>query len=173
MARAERREAGLGLGGPSSPAADRVPVQDPGRAPQGPGDTAPHPRYTDVIRAIANGDGMALTGALQEAERNGSLAEYLAALQGCAQRAHPSLTEEDWPLDNIWSAFSDFAEAVPALTVPPRDQPNRWLAKFISGPYLHRLGALRRFLKPNVEILREWIAGGRFALAGHLLEVQM
>src|SRR5438046_1273617 len=50
---------------------------------------------------------------------------------------------------------------------------NRWLAKFISGPYLHRLGDRRQFLKPNIDILREWIAGGRFALAGHLLEVQM
>jgi len=47
------------------------------------------------------------------------------------------------------------------------------LAKFISGPYLHRLGPFRRFLKPNLDILREWIANGRFALAGHLLEVQM
>ena len=38
---------------------------------------------------------------------------------------------------------------------------------------LHRLGEFRRFLKPNRDILREWIANGRFALAGHLLEVQM
>jgi len=59
------------------------------------------------------------------------------------------------------------------LTDPPRDAPNRMLAKFISGPYLHRLGPFRRFLKPNLDMLREWIGNGRFALAGHLLEVQM
>jgi hypothetical protein len=47
------------------------------------------------------------------------------------------------------------------------------LAKFISGPYLHRLGAFRRFLQPNPDILREWIGKGRLTLAGHLLEVQM
>ena len=84
-----------------------------------------------------------------------------------------ALTENVWPLDDIWSAFSDFAEPVPALTDPPREGPNRMLAKFISGPYLHRLGAFRRFLKPNPDILREWITNGRFALAGHLLELQM
>ena len=136
-------------------------------------DAAPHPRYMDVIHAIAERDGAALTGALQEADRNGNLAEYLAALQDCARRAHPRLGDDDWPLDSIWSAFSDFAEPVPALADPPRDRPNRWLAKFISGPYLHLLGDRRQFLKPNVDILREWIAGGRFALAGHFLEVQM
>ena len=136
-------------------------------------DTAPHPRYLDVIHAIAERDGAALTGALQEADRDGKLAEYLVALQGCARRAHPRLGEDDWPLDAIWSALSDFAEPVPALTDPPRDRPNRWLAKFISGPFLHRLGDRRQFLKPNLDILREWIASGRFALAGHLLEVQM
>jgi hypothetical protein len=35
------------------------------------------------------------------------------------------------------------------------------------------LGAFQRFLKPNLDIMREWIAAGRFALAGHLLELQM
>ena len=114
-----------------------------------------------------------LTGALREADRQGSLAEYLVALHGCGHRVHPRFADHDWPLAEIWSAFSDFAEPVPALTDPPRDRPNRWLAKFISGPYLHRLGDRRQFLKPNVDILREWITGGRFALAGHLLEVQM
>jgi hypothetical protein len=137
------------------------------------GDTAPHPRYTDVIREIGDQDAAALTRALQQADRNGNLAEYLVALHGCGHRVHPRLTENVWPLDGIWSAFSDFAEPVPALTDPPRDGPNRMLAKFISGPYLHRLGEFRRFLKPNRDILREWIANGRFALAGHLLEVQM
>jgi hypothetical protein len=137
------------------------------------GDTAPHPRYTDVIREIGDQDAAALTRALQQADRNGGLAEYLVALHGCGHRVHPRLTENVWPLDDIWSAFSDFAEPVPALTDPPRDGPNRMLAKFISGPYLHRLGEFRRFLKPNRDILREWIANGRFALAGHLLEVQM
>jgi KAP family P-loop domain len=137
------------------------------------GDTAPHPRYTDVIREIGDQDAAALTHALQQADRNGNLAEYLVALHGCGHRVHPRLTENVWPLDDIWSAFSDFAEPVPALTDPPRDGPNRMLAKFISGPYLHRLGEFRRFLKPNRDILREWIANGRFALAGHLLEVQM
>jgi len=137
------------------------------------GDTAPHPRYTDVIREIGDQDAAVLTRALQQADRSGNLAEYLVALHGCGHRAHPRLTENVWPLDDIWSAFSDFAEPVPALTDPPRDGPNRMLAKFISGPYLHRLGEFRRFLKPNRDILREWIANGRFALAGHLLEVQM
>jgi hypothetical protein len=137
------------------------------------GDAAPHPRYTDVIREIGDQDAAALTRALQEADRNGNLAEYLVALHGCGHRVHPRLTENIWPLDDIWSAFSDFAEPVPALTDPPREIPNRMLAKFISGPYLHRLGPFRRFLKPNLDILREWIANGRFALAGHLLEVQM
>ena len=137
------------------------------------GETAPHPRYVDVIRDIGDGDAAALTGALQQADRRGNLAEYLVAMHGCGHRVHPRLTEDIWPLDDIWSAFSDFAEPVPALTAPPRDRPNRLLAKFISGPYLHRLGAFRRFLKPNPDILREWIARGRFALAGHLLEVQM
>jgi hypothetical protein len=137
------------------------------------GDAAPHPRYTAVIREIGDQDAAALTGALQQADRSGNLAEYLAALHGCGHRVHPRLTENVWPLDDIWSAFSDFAEPVPALTDPPRDGPNRMLAKFISGPYLHRLGPFRRFLKPNLDILREWIANGRFALAGHLLEVQM
>jgi KAP family P-loop domain len=137
------------------------------------GDAAPHPRYTDVIREIGDQDAAALTRALQEADRSGSLAEYLLALHGCGHRVHPRLTENIWPLDDIWSAFSDFAEPAPALTDPPRDGPNRMLAKFISGPYLHRLGPFRRFLKPNLDILREWIANGRFALAGHLLEVQM
>jgi KAP family P-loop domain len=136
-------------------------------------DAAPHPRYTDVIREIGDQDAAALTRALQEADRNGNLAEYLVALHGCGHRVHPRLTENIWPLDDIWSAFSDFAEPVPALTDPPREIPNRMLAKFISGPYLHRLGPFRRFLKPNLDILREWIANGRFALAGHLLEVQM
>jgi energy-coupling factor transporter ATP-binding protein EcfA2 len=137
------------------------------------GDTAPHPRYTEVIREIGDQDAAAITRALQEADRNGNLAEYLVALHGCGHRVHPKLTENIWPLDDIWSAFSDFAEPVPALTDPPRDGPNRMLAKFISGPYLHRLGPFRRFLKPNLDILREWIGNGRFALAGHLLEVQM
>jgi hypothetical protein len=137
------------------------------------GETAPHPRYVDVIREIGDGDAAALTGALQEADRRGNLAEYLVAMHGCGHRVHPRLTEDIWPLDDIWSAFSDFAEPIPALTDPPRDRPNRLLAKFISGPYLHRLGAFRRFLKPNPDILRDWIARGRFALAGHLLEVQM
>lgn len=82
------------------------------------------------------------------------------------RRVHPRLTENIRPLDDIWSAFSDFAEPVPALTDPPREGPNRMLAKFISGPYLHRLGPFRRFLKPNLDILREWIANGRSALAG-------
>jgi hypothetical protein len=136
-------------------------------------DAAPHPRYTDVIREIGDQDAAALTRALHEADRNGNLAEYLVALHGCGHRVHPKLTENLWPLDEIWAAFSDFAEPVPALTDRPREAPNRMLAKFISGPYLHRLGPFRRFLKPNPDILREWIANGRFALAGHLLEVQM
>src|SRR5439155_13743382 len=38
---------------------------------------------------------------------------------------------------------------------------------------LHGLGDRRQFLKPNADIMREWIASGHFALAGHLLEVQM
>jgi hypothetical protein len=137
------------------------------------GEAAPHPRYTAVIREIGDQDAAALTRALQQADRSGNLAEYLVALHGCGHRVHPRLTENVWPLDDIWSAFSDFAEPVPALTDPPRDGPNRMLAKFISGPYLHRLGEFRRFLKPNLDILREWIANGRFALPGHLLEVQM
>jgi hypothetical protein len=137
------------------------------------GDTAPHPRYADVIREIGDQDAAALTRALQEADRRGNLAEYLVALHGCGHHVHPRLTENIWPLDDIWSAFSDFAEPVPALSDPPREGPNRMLAKFISGPYLHRLGPFRRFLKPNRDILREWIGNGRFALAGHLLEVQM
>ena len=136
-------------------------------------DAAPHPRYAEVIREIGDQDAAALTRALQEADKSGNLAEYLVALHGCGHRVHPKLTENIWPLDDIWSAFSDFAEPVPSLTDAPRDAPNRMLAKFISGPYLHRLGPFRRFLKPNVDILREWIANGRFALAGHLLEVQM
>ena len=137
------------------------------------GDTAPHPHYADVIREIGDQDASALTRALQQADRSGNLAEYLVALHGCGHRVHPRLTDNVWPLDDIWSAFSDFAEPVPALTDPPRDGSNRMLAKFISGPYLHRLGEFRRFLKPNRDILREWIANGRFALAGHILEVQM
>jgi hypothetical protein len=136
-------------------------------------DAAPHPRYADLIRELGERDGAALTAALRGADRNGNLAEWLVALQGCGHRVHPRFTDQDWPLDEIWSAFSDFAEPVPALTDPPRDRPNRWLAKLISGPYLHRLADRRQFLKPNVDILREWIARGRFALAGHLLEVQM
>jgi hypothetical protein len=137
------------------------------------GDAAPHPRFPDVIRELGDCDAAAMTGALREAERNGNLAEYLMALHGCGHRVHPRLTEDVWPLDDIWAAFSDFAEPVPALTDPPREAPNRMLAKFISGPYLHRLGTFRRFLKPNLDILREWIGNGRFALAGHLLELQM
>jgi hypothetical protein len=137
------------------------------------GDAAPHPRYTAVIREIGEQDAAALTRALRQADSSGSLAEYLVALQGCGHRAHPRLTEDVWPLDDIWSAFSDFAESVPALTDPPRDAPNRMLAKFISGPYLRRLGEFRRFLRPNPDILRDWIGNGRFAFAGHLLEVQM
>ena len=142
-------------------------------SPSESGDAAPHPRYVDVIRELGDQDAAALTRALQKADRSGNLAEYLVALHGCGHRVHPRLTENVWPLDDIWAAFSDFAEPVPALTDPPREVPNRMLAKFISGPYLHRLGAFRRFLKPNLEIMREWIAKGRFALAGHLLEVQM
>jgi len=137
------------------------------------GDAAPHPHYADVIGEIGDQDAAALTQALREADRRGNLAEYLVALHGCGHHVHPKLTENVWPLDDIWSAFSDFAEPVPALTDPPRDAPNRMLAKFISGPYLHRLGPFRRFLKPNLDMLREWIGNGRFALAGHLLEVQM
>ena len=137
------------------------------------GDAAPHPHYADVIGEIGDQDAAALTQALRGADRRGNLAEYLVALHGCGHHVHPKLTENVWPLDDIWSAFSDFAEPVPALTDPPRDAPNRMLAKFISGPYLHRLGPFRRFLKPNLDMLREWIGNGRFALAGHLLEVQM
>jgi KAP-like P-loop domain-containing protein len=136
-------------------------------------DTAPHPRFADMIGELGDRDSAALTGALREADRNGSLAEYLVALHGCGHRVHPRFGDHDWPLDQIWSGFSDFAEPVPALTDPPRDRPNRRLAKFISGPYLHGFGDRRQFLKPNLDILREWITGGRFALAGHLLEVQM
>jgi energy-coupling factor transporter ATP-binding protein EcfA2 len=137
------------------------------------GDAAPHPHYTDLIRELGDQDSATLTRALQEADRSGNLAEYLVALHGCGHHVHPRLTENIWPLDGIWAAFSDFAEPVPALTDPPREVPNRMLAKFISGPYLHRLGEFRRFLQPNLDIVREWIANGRFALAGHLLEVQM
>ena len=137
------------------------------------GETAPHPRYVEVIREIGDGDAATLTGALREADRRGNLAEYLVAMHGCGHRVHPRLTEDIWPLDDIWSAFSDFAEPVPALADRARERSNRLLAKFISGPYLHRLGEFRRFLRPNPDILREWIANGRFALAGHLLEVQM
>ena len=136
-------------------------------------DAAPHPHYADLIRELGDRDGAALTAALREADQNGNLAEFLVSLQGCRHRAHPRFADHDWPLDDIWSAFSDFAERVPALAESPRDRPNRLLAKFISGPYLHRLGDRRRFLKPNLDILREWIAGGRFTLVGHLLEVQM
>src|SRR6202040_3783080 len=131
-------------------------------------DAAPHPRYAEMIAELGEGDGGALTGALRKADRLGSLAEYLVALHGCGHRVRPRFADQDWPLGAIWSAFSDFAEPVPALADPPRDRPNRWLAKFISGPYLHGLGDRRRFLKPNIDILREWITGGRFALAGHL-----
>jgi hypothetical protein len=137
------------------------------------GDSAPHPRYVEVIRELGEQDAAALTGALQTADSNGNLAEFLVALLGCGHRVYPRLTEGEWPLDGIWSAFSDFAERIPALTEPPREQANRRLAKFISGPYLLRLGAFRRFLKSNLDIMREWIAAGRFALAGHLLDLQM
>jgi KAP family P-loop domain len=137
------------------------------------GDSAPHPRFVDLIRELGQQDAAALTRALQAADENGNLAEFLIALLGCGHRVHPRLTEGVWPLDGIWSAFSDFAERVPALSEPAREQPNRQLAKFITGPYLLRLGAFQRFLKPNLDIIREWIAAGRFALAGHLLELQM
>jgi len=137
------------------------------------GDSAPHPRYVDLIRELGEQDAGALTQALQAADNNDNLAEFLVALLGCGHRVHPRLTEGEWPLDGIWSAFSDFAERVPTLTEPSREQANRWLAKFISGPYLLRLGAFRRFLKPNLDIMREWIAAGRFTLAGHLLDLQM
>src|SRR5262249_38474470 len=99
-------------------------------------DATPHPRYVDMIGQLGGRDGAALTGALREADRNGTLAEYVVALQGCGHRVQPRfVADHDWPLGEIWSAFSDFAEPVPALTEPPRDRPNRWLAKFISGPY--------------------------------------
>jgi hypothetical protein len=137
------------------------------------GDSAPHPRYVDMIAELGEQDAAALTRALRAADENGNLVEFLVALLGCGHRVHPRLAEGVWPLDGIWSAFSDFAERVPALTEPPREQANRRLAKFISGPYLLRLGAFQRFLKPNLDIMREWIAAGRFALAGHLLELQM
>ena len=137
------------------------------------GDSAPHPRYVDVIGELGEQDASALTRALQAADENGNLVEFLVALLGCGHRVHPRLAEGVWPLDGIWSAFSDFAERVPALTEAPREQTNRRLAKFISGPYLLRLGAFQRFLKPNLDIMREWIAAGRFALAGHLLDLQM
>ncbi len=137
------------------------------------GDSAPHPRYVDIIPELAEQDAAALSRALQAAENNGNLPEFLVALLGCGHRVHPRLTEDVWPLDGIWSAFSDFAERVPALTEPPHEPANRLLAKFISGPYLLRLGAFRHFLKPNLDIMREWIADGRFVLAGHLLELQM
>jgi hypothetical protein len=126
-----------------------------------------------VIRELGEQDATVLTRALQAADANGNLAEFLVALLGCGHRVHPRLTEDVWPLDGIWSAFSDFAERVPALTEPSREPANRMLAKFISGPYLLRLGAFRDFLKPNLDIMREWIAMDRFALAGHLLELQM
>jgi energy-coupling factor transporter ATP-binding protein EcfA2 len=137
------------------------------------GDVAPHPRYVVVIRELGDQDAARLTRALETADANGKLAEFLIALLGCGHRVHPRLTEGVWPLDGIWSAFSDFAERVPDLTEPPRELSNRMLAKFICGPYLLRLGAFRGFLKPNLDIMREWIADGRFALAGHLLELQM
>jgi KAP family P-loop domain len=137
------------------------------------GDSAPHPRYVDVIRELGEQDATALTRALQVADSNGNLVEFLVALLGCGHRAYPRLAEGVWPLDGIWSAFSDFAERVPALTEPAREPANRQLAKFITGPYLLRLGAFQRFLRPNLDITREWIAAGRFSLAGHLLELQM
>jgi hypothetical protein len=137
------------------------------------GDATPHPHYADVISELGDRDGAALTAALREADQNGNLAEFLVALQGGGHRVHPQFADRDWPLDDIWTAFSDFAEPVPALTDAPRDRPNRCLAKFIGGPYLHRFGDRRRLLTPNLDILRQWIGGGRFALTGHLLEVQM
>jgi energy-coupling factor transporter ATP-binding protein EcfA2 len=137
------------------------------------GNAAPHPRYVDVIRKLGDQDAAVLTRELEIADANGKLAEFLVALLGCGHRVHPRLTEGIWPLDGIWSAFSDFAERVPALTEPPRELSSRMLAKFICGPYLLRLGAFRGFLKPNLDIMREWISNGRFALAGHLLELQM
>ena len=137
------------------------------------GDAAPHPHYVDVIRELAEQDPAVLTRALEAADANGKLAEFLVALLGCGHRVHPRLTEGVWPLDGIWSAFSDFAERVPALTEAPRELSNRMLAKFICGPYLLRLGAFRGFLKPNLDIMREWMTNGRFALAGHLLELHM
>jgi energy-coupling factor transporter ATP-binding protein EcfA2 len=137
------------------------------------GDAAPHPRYVDVIRELGDQDAAVLTRALEIADANDKLAEFLVALLGCGHRVHPRLTEGVWPLDGIWSAFSDFAERVPALTEAPRELSNRMLAKFICGPYLLRLGAFRSFLRPNLDIIREWIANGRFTFAGHLLELQM
>jgi hypothetical protein len=66
-------------------------------------DAAPHPRYDDVMRQIGDQNAAAITRALQEADRSGNLVEYLVALQGCGHRAHPKLTENIWPLDDIWS----------------------------------------------------------------------
>ena len=137
------------------------------------GNAAPHPRYVDVIRELGDQDAAVLTRELEMADANGKLAEFLVALLGCGHRVHPRLTEGVWPLDGIWSAFSDFAERVPALTEPSRELSNRMVAKFICGPFLLRLGAFRGFLRPNLDIMREWIANSRFALAGHLLELQL
>ncbi len=88
-------------------------------------------------------------------------------MQGCGSRAYLASVAEIWP------AFSAFAEAVPALTDPPRERPNRLLAKFLFGQYLASLGAFRMFLDRNLDVLHGWIAEGRLAFAGHLLEIQV
>jgi hypothetical protein len=88
-------------------------------------------------------------------------------MHGCGSHAYLN------SMPNIWSAFSEFAEHVPELTELPREKPNRVVAMFLSGPYLHWLGPFRSFLEPNLEIMREWISNGHYALAGHLLELQI
>jgi hypothetical protein len=134
---------------------------------EGQGGTAVHPRYVHVIQEIGKKDSVALAEALRRAEANGNLAEYLIAIQGCGFRAHPN------SITQIWPAFSDFAEFVPALTGSLRERPNRLLAKFLLGPYLASLGAFRMFVGRNLDVLRGWIAEGRLGLAGHLLELQI
>jgi hypothetical protein len=88
-------------------------------------------------------------------------------MQGCRSRAYLD------PVGQIWPAFSAFAEFVPALTDPPREKPNRLLAKFLLGRYLASLGPFRMFVDGNLDVIRRWIAEGHLSLAGHLLELQI
>jgi hypothetical protein len=125
----------------------------------------PHPRHSSVDRDIFDKPYTALKSSLVAAERNGNLAEFLAALVGLGWRSLAA------PSADTWKAFDEFCERRPKIGDKSRETPNRIIAKFLNGPWLNSLGPFAEFLGDPLQVVLGWIGEGHYTLAGHLLEI--